>query len=97
MLASKEIRRHKQLHTQNRAFTARRLADLLAHAQEYETIRQQRIRDVEGRSIHEALAGTRDAAVFTTSTLSDPDLGRALPEARDYVDIASLPVFEELH
>jgi putative transposase len=96
MLASKEIRRQKQLHTENRAVTARRLADFLARASEHETIRQQRIRDVEARSILEAIAGSVPPALAMTDVdRSDPT--NALPEALARVDVATLTVFEEYH
>lgn len=96
MLASKEIRQQKQLHTKTRAVTARRLADFLARAEEYETIRQQRMRDLEGRSILEAIAGSKLPTVALTD-VSHPDSVNELPEALARVDVATLTVFEEFH
>ncbi len=96
MLASKEILRQTHLHTKNRAVTARRLADFLAGASEHETVRQQRMRDLEVRAILEAIAGPEMQATSTTD-LSLPDSVNSLPLAQAPVDFATLTVFEEYH
>ncbi|MBA2680943.1 MAG: Mu transposase C-terminal domain-containing protein, partial [Ktedonobacteraceae bacterium] len=96
LLASKEIRRQQQLHTANAAVTARRLADFLAKASAHETIRQQRLRDLEVRAVLEAIAGEPPNRTESLAPLQD---GLETPEAHlprlSPVDIATLPVFEE--
>src|SRR5207247_2114471 len=72
MLASKEIRRRNQLHTKNRTVTARRLADFLDSASEHEAIRQQRIRDLEAKTILEAIAGPQ--AHMTVTAMVSPEI-----------------------
>ncbi len=96
MLASKEIRRQNQLHTKNRTVTARRLADFLNSASEHEAIRQQRIRDLEAKTILEAIAGPgihmRDPAMASLETAS-----ASVPTPVKTLDFASLTAFEEFH
>jgi putative transposase len=96
MLASKEIRRQNQLHTKNRTVTARRLADFLNSASEHEAIRQQRIRDLEAKTILEAIAGPgihmRDPAMVSLETAS-----ASVPTPVKTLDFASLTAFEEFH
>src|SRR5205085_12581632 len=96
LLASKEIRRQHQLHTANAAVTARRLADFLAKASAHETIRQQRLRDLEARVVLEAIAG---GSMHGTAMQASPHRDLETPAARlprlSPVDIATLPVFEE--
>ena len=93
MLASKEIRRQNQLHPKNRTVTARRLADFLTHASEHETIRQQRIRDLEAKAILEAIAGSGSQE---TVSVSEPTALVALAPAKT-IDFATLTAFEEFH
>src|SRR5947207_13279750 len=52
MLASKEVRRRRQLHSQERfTLTARKLADFLGSAEAEEECLVQRLRDRESKSI----------------------------------------------
>lgn len=92
MLASKEIRRQNQLHTKNRTVTARRLADFLSHASEHETIRQQRIRDLEAKAILEAIASSGGQAGVETMSVPEPN---TLVAPAKPIDFTSLTAFEE--
>ncbi len=96
MLASKEIRRQNQLHIKNRTVTARRLADFLNSASEYEAIRQQRIRDLEAKAILEAIAGSERQGREEALAILEPTSFTALTPVKT-VDFASLTAFEELH
>ena len=96
LLASKEIRRQTQLHTKRRTVTAKRLADFLANAAEHETIRHQRIRDLEQRRVLDTIAKPEEVAL--------PDMAMREPEVRELpldalppVDFAHLSAFEEYH
>jgi putative transposase len=96
MLASKEIRRQTQLHTKRRTVTAKRLADFLANAAEHETIRHQRIRDLEARAILDAIARPEEVAP-PNMLVREPEV-RELPlDALPPVDFARLSAFEEYH
>lgn len=95
LLASKEIRRQKQLYTANAAVTARRLAVFLAEVSAHETIRQQRLRDLETKVVLDAIAGAEGVKT------SRPDALHSLPASQEEVslpfapvDLTILPVFE---
>ncbi len=96
LLASKEIRRLRQLHPIKAAVTARRLAEFLAKASAHEALRQQRLLDLEARAVLEAIAGgSMDATAMPTSPHRDLETLEARLTRLASVDIATLPVFEE--
>ncbi len=65
LLASKEIRRRKQLHSQERfTLTARKLADFLGAADTEEKCLIQRLRDKESRSIRQSGAAVVSSSSF---------------------------------
>ena len=68
MLASKEVRRRRQLHSQERfTLTARKLADFLGSAEAEEKCLVQRLRDRESKSIR------HDGPVVVSGDPSDPE------------------------
>lgn len=68
MLASKEVRRRRQLHSQERfTLTARKLADFLGSAEAEEKCLVQRLRDRESKSIR------NNGPVVVSSAPSDPE------------------------
>jgi len=68
MLASKEVRRRRQLHSQERfTLTARKLADFLGSAEAEEKCLVQRLRDRESKSIR------HNDPVVVSSAPSDPE------------------------
>jgi hypothetical protein len=68
MLASKEVRRQRQLHSQERfTLTARKLADFLESAEAEEKCLVQRLRDRESKSIH------RHCSLAVSGAPSDPE------------------------
>jgi putative transposase len=68
MLASKEIRRQRRLHSQERfKLTARKLADFLGSAEAEEKCLVQRLRDCESKSIR------GNGPVVVTKHLADPE------------------------
>jgi putative transposase len=69
MLASKEVRRRRQLHSQERfTLTARKLADFLGSAEAEEKCLVQRLRDRENKSIR------HDVPIVVSSAPSDPEV-----------------------
>ena len=69
MLASKEVRRRRQLHSQERfTLTARKLADFLGSAEAEEKCLVQRLRDRENKSIR------HDGPIVVSSVPSDPEV-----------------------
>jgi transposase InsO family protein len=69
MLASKEVRRRRQLHSQERfTLTARKLADFLGSAEAEEKCLIQRLRDRENKSIR------HDGLVVVSSAAADPEV-----------------------
>ena len=67
MLASKEVRRRRQLHSQERfTLTARKLADFLGSAEAEEKCLVQRLRDRENKSIR------HNGPIDVSSAPSDP-------------------------
>jgi putative transposase len=58
-LASAELRKRHQNHAGDAAVTAKRLAELLACAQEHELVLLQRLQDLEGRDVMAQLGGYR--------------------------------------
>ena len=75
MLASKEVRRRRQLHSQERfTLTARKLADFLGSAEAEEKCLVQRLRDRENKSIR------HNGPIDVSSAPSDPEVClRCLP------------------
>jgi len=68
MLASKEVRRRRQLHSQERfTLTARKLADFLGSAEAEEKCLVQRLRDRESKSIR------HNGPVVGSGDPSDPE------------------------
>ncbi|GHO71693.1 hypothetical protein KSC_105850 [Ktedonobacter sp. SOSP1-52] len=74
--------------------TARRLADFLSHASEHETIRQQRIRDLEAKAILEVIAGSVRQDLRETANAPEPTALAPLAPTKP-VDFATLTAFEE--
>jgi putative transposase len=58
-MASTELRKRYQNHEGDAAITAKRLAELLASAEEYESVLLQRLQDLEGRKVSAQLGGYR--------------------------------------
>jgi len=96
LLVSKEIRRQTQLHTKRRTVTAKRLADFLVNAAEHKTIRHQRIRDLEQRSILGAIARPEEVAP-PGLPVREPEVCELPLDALPPVDFARLSAFEEYH
>lgn len=68
MLASKEVRRRRQLHSQERfTVTARKLANFLGSAEAEEECLVQRLRDRESKSIR------NNVTVIVSGDLPDPE------------------------
>lgn len=97
MQASKEIRHQSHLHNKNRAVTAKRLADFLADLSDHETVRQQRLRDVEGKPIRERLEATEGDFTGVKPSLLSLEENPSLSPVRAKVDVKTLQIFEELH
>jgi hypothetical protein len=97
MLASKEIRQQSHLHTTNRAVTARRLADFLADLSGHEAVRQQRLRDLEGKPILESLEMTSNNFGSPPGNLAETEAAISLYPVQAKVDVARLQIFEEFH
>ena len=93
-MALKEIRRQNHLHTKNRTVTARHLADFLNSASEHETIRQQRVRDLEAKNVFEAIA--RPGIHMRAPAMASLEIASAaVPTPVKTLDFASLTAFEE--
>jgi putative transposase len=97
MLASKEIRQQSHLHNKNRVVTAKRLADFLADLSAHETVRQQRLRDLEGKPILERLETTESDFTGVQHTALPLEENPPLYPVRAKVDVKKLQIFEELH
>lgn len=97
MLASKEIRQQSHLHNKNRVVTAKRLADFLADLTAHETVRQQRLRDLEGKPILERLEMTESDFTSVQPTTLPLEENPPLYPVRAKVDVKKLQIFEELH
>jgi putative transposase len=78
--ASAELRKRYQNHPGEAAITARRLADLLAKASDYETVLMQRLQDLEARDVFARMHGSH--------------LAKALEEQIPSVLLASSTVLE---
>jgi putative transposase len=96
MLASKEIRQQSHLHNKNRVVTARRLADFLADLSSHEAVRQQRLRDLEGKPILDLLEGTESNFAESQHTLAPHEENASLYPVKGKVDVKQLQIFEEL-
>jgi hypothetical protein len=93
MLASKEIRQQSHLHTKNRVVTARRLADFLADLSSHEAVRQQRLRDLEGKPILESLGLTGNDSPTAPGDSASAEATLALYPVQTKVDVARLLPF----
>lgn len=96
MVASKEIRQQSHLHNKNRVVTAKRLADFLADLSEHEAVRQQRLRDVEGKPILEQLEATEGNFTGVQQTVLPLEENPSFYPVRAKVDVKKLQIFEEL-
>jgi putative transposase len=97
MLASKEIRQQRHLHNKNRVVTAKRLADLVADLSAYETVRQQRLRDLEGKPIRELLETTKSDFTGVQQASLPLEENPPLSPVRAKVDVNTLQIVEEFH
>jgi putative transposase len=96
MLASKEIRQQSHLHNKNRVVTAKRLAEFLADLSDHEAVRQQRLRDLEGKPILDQLEGPEHSfAESQYAEYSQEELAFLSP-VKIKVDVKKLQIFEEL-
>ena len=96
MLASKEVRHQSHLHNKNRAVTAKRLANFLADLSDHEMVRQQRLRDVEGKPILERLEATERNFTGVEPPILPLEENPSLYPVRATVDVKKLQIFEEL-
>ncbi len=104
LLASSEIRRMRKSTRTITSVSAKRLADLIANAQEHETLLLQRLKDLEGKKVqnalHSAEAETEANDVPSQSELI-PRLGKTHSSVKETefknlpINLLSLPVFEE--
>ncbi len=76
--------------------SAKGLADFLTNAQEHEALLLQRLRDLEGKQVLQAIA-TKSKVVPTTETIisTEPSSLVELATVIETVEISRLPVFEE--
>lgn len=103
-MASQEIKQLGKLTRSATSVSAKRLADFLTSAQEHEALLLQRLRDLEGKQVLEAIAVKSSVVVSITETIPPTEPSRdALKEpvstelltVMEPVEIARLPVFEE--
>jgi putative transposase len=102
LLATQELRQQAKQTQATASLSAKRLADFLADVQAHETLLLQRLRDVEGRAVLDAIAGGSTSlkgeatAISTSSNLSTHSpLREALEAPLAPVDLTQLSLLEE--
>jgi putative transposase len=96
-VATAEMRQHAKRDRTRADLSAARLAAFIASAHAHEDLMQQRLRDLEGKQVLEAIARMSPVPVFTTNLPSDPthDLFPSPTEVAARmapVDLTKLPV-----
>jgi len=96
LLASQEIKQFGKLTKTRTSISAKRLADFLSNAQEHEALLLQRLRDLEGKQVLEAIANKskvlpREETIIPTPPSPPTELATVI----ETVEISRLPVFEE--
>lgn len=93
--ASAELRKRYQNHRGEAAITARRLADLLAKASDYESVLLQRLHDLEARDVFAHMHGYQLAkALEELSPSAFPASSTVLENQREDVVLPGAEVFE---
>ncbi len=88
-VASAELRKRCQNHRGEAAITARRLADLLAKASDYETVLLQRLQDLEARDVFARMHGSHLALEQEEKTLANSDAGGIATTDNQREDVVS--------
>jgi putative transposase len=93
-LASSELRKRYQNQHAEAAITAKRLADLLAKASDYETVLVQRLQDLEARDVFAQMRGSYlaaeekpNVAPEALSTVLEKESEKRLPSDAEVLDL----------
>ncbi len=104
LLASAEIRRAKQSTRATSSVSAKRLAELIANAQEHETLLLQRLKDLEGKLVQNALQVNETSKVVSEMANLEPVIAvsndsnlstKTNTFDLEPINLSNLPVFEE--
>ena len=102
LLAATEIRQQGKLHRRRTSISAKRLADFLYGVQEHEALLLQRLRDLEGHRVLNALTQKPDRVLDEEVVMPKlPSVPISVPASDELAtvvlpfDLSQLPVFEE--